>query len=810
MSIINSQPLIGASGQGGAYNLTNSLRFRSSASAYLNRTPASTTNQRTFTWSGWVKRGALGGSNAQYIFSARSANNDSGWFSFYFNLTDTLNVGGWSVDYRATTQVFRDPSAWYHLVLSVDTTQATASNRVKVYVNGSEVTAFSTTNNPTQNFDYPVNSSSAAHSHGSVIGYSSTFNFDGYLTEVNFIDGQALTPSSFGETSATTGVWIPKKYTGTYGTNGFYLPFTDNSALTTSSNAGLGKDFSGNSNYWTTNNISITSGSTYDSMTDVPTLTSATAANYCVLNPLDSTLTLINANLSWNAPSNTELGSRGTIGVSSGKWYYEYKITSTTANPFSLIGWASQSQNNNSVMPTGVGSSTWAYYPYDFKTYNSGTASSVYGVTGSANDIIMVALDLDNSRIYWGRNGTWFNSGNPATQTNPAYTNVSGTLFPWIQEYNQTSSANFGQQPFTYTPPTGFVRLNTFNLPTPTIGATAATTANKYFNATTYTGTGSSLAVTNSGSMQPDFVWLKNRSSATYHWLTNAITGTSKQLTSNATDAESSYTQILTAFNSNGFTVGTDGDVNANGSSYVGWQWRASNATAVTNTAGTITSTVSANTTAGFSIVTYTGNGTNASTVGHGLGVAPSMYIVKRRSNTGNWYVYHISIGNTNRLRLDETSASTAESAAWNNTSPTSTVFSIGTSVDVNASANTYVAYCFAQVAGYSAFGSYTGNDSADGTFIYTGFRPAFVLYKKANGIDGWAIYDAKRNTYNVADALLQPNTSGAEAVSAPGSIDILSNGFKQRNSNNFGNSSSFTYIYMAFAENPFKYANAR
>jgi hypothetical protein len=286
-----------------------------------------------------------------------------------------------------------------------------------------------------------------------------------------------------------------------------------------------------------------------------------------------------------------------------------------------------------------------------------------------------------------------------------------------------------------------------------------------------------------------------------------------------AAELTSSAGNDLSAFTSTGFTVGPIQNWNSpnnSSSNPVAWQWRASNAAGVTNTDGTITSTVSANTTAGFSIVTYTGTGgTGTTTVGHGCQVggvptAPSMVIIKRRNSTTDWASYHTGLTSTSYYLVLN---STAAQANYGSTfiSPSSSTLTIAADSSLlNTSTGTYVAYCFAPVAGYSAFGSYVGNDSADGTFIYTGFRPAFVLYKKANGVDGWLIYDAKRNTYNVADALLQPNTSGAEAASGPGSIDIVSNGFKQRNANNIGNSSSFTYIYMAFAENPFKYANAR
>ena len=309
-------------GQSQGYNLTKSLRFRSSASAYLSRTPASAGNRKTWTYSAWVKRGKLG--SIQTILSA-GTNTSSPRVDWQFNSSDQLeidmNSSGSSWDCLViTNQVFRDPSAWYHLVVAIDTTQATASNRVKLYVNGVQVTSFGTSTYPSQNTDSPINSTIPHAIFGYIV--SNSQYVDGYLTEFNLIDGQALTPSSFGETSSTTGVWQPKKYSGTYGTNGFYLPFTDNSALTSGSNAGLGKDFSGNGNYWNTNNISVTSGSTYDSMTDVPTLTSATASNFATLNPLFSNATLSNGNLNFSGGS-SGIYTTGTIAPTSGKYYWD-------------------------------------------------------------------------------------------------------------------------------------------------------------------------------------------------------------------------------------------------------------------------------------------------------------------------------------------------------------------------------------------------------------------------------------------------------------------------------------------------------
>lgn len=807
----------------GGYNLTRSLRFRSSASAYLNRTPSSAGNRQKWTVSFWCKRGTLGTNNS--LMQAGTTSNQI--TILFFGADDKLyfhnGVQGTSTEsFGVTSAVYRDPSAWYHIVFGYDTTQATASNRVFLYVNGVAQTLNNNGANyyPSQNYNTATNNTVAQY-----FGYGYTNSgiqyLDTYLTEVNFIDGQALTPSSFGETSATTGVWQPKRYTGTYGTNGFYLPFTDNSALTTSSNAGLGKDFSGNGNYWTTNNISITSGSTYDSMTDVPTLTSATASNFCVMNPVSfNGSTLSEGNLLFAGANLTN--ARATFAMpSSGLFYWE--VTPTTTMP-NYVGFGLIAETVNGSATAGVGATgLWGVYPSsNLYTSLNGTGQTNTGIsTPALGCTFAVAYDCSTGKIWFGYASsgagsiTWIGGGNPATGSTPTGTiSTSSQLFPFLSSNNGTSdksAINFGQRPFAYTPPTGFVALNTYNLPTPTIGATASSQANKYFDATTYTGTGSSLSVTNSGSMQPDFVWLKNRSSATYHWLTNAITGTSKQLTSNATDAESSYTQILTAFNSNGFTVGTDGDVNANGSSYVGWQWKA-NGTGVTNTAGSITSTVSANTTSGFSVVTYTGNGSNA-TVGHGLGVAPKMVIVKGRSFVSNWNVFHKSVFDINSaytLALNSTTypSGGGSPTIFNSTAPTSSVFSIGTSSDINTNGSNYVAYCFSEVAGFSKFTSYTGNGSSDGPFIFCGFRPAFVMIKSSSSGENWIIYDNRRLGYNLTDKLLFPNTSGAEETS--NGIDILSNGFKLRASTSGSNANGGTYIVMAFAENPFKYSLAR
>jgi hypothetical protein len=331
-----------------------------------------------------------------------------------------------------------------------------------------------------------------------------------------------------------------------------------------------------------------------------------------------------------------------------------------------------------------------------------------------------------------------------------------------------------------------------------------------YFQAGTYTGNGSTQTITGLR-FQPDFVWIKGRSAASSHRLIDAVRGSNKVLFSNTTDSEFTDNTQITSFNSDGFSLGSQNGVNASGETYVYWAWKA-NGAGVSNTDGTITSTVSANTDSGFSIVTYTGNATAGATVGHGLGVAPAMIIVKaRNSDVRPWTVYHsynTSEPETEYLRLNTTNG-TADFDMWNDTAPTSTVFSLSDYDWTNDNASPFIAYCFAPVAGYSAFGSYTGNGSADGPFQYLGFRPAFVMWKGSSFTSNWRIADSARNPFNEALANLEANLTDAEGATS-NTVDFLSNGFKIRGTGNDLNTSSETIIYMAFASSPFKLALAR
>jgi hypothetical protein len=717
MAILNNSNAISTTG---GYDINNSLRFRASATAYLSRTFASSgTNNKIQTFSAWVKRGLLSSSTDYRLMGGYDGSSANSTEINFNNDSLRLEFGGAANNPVITTQVFRDPSAWYHIVVAIDTTQATAANRVKMYVNGNQVTAFSTATYPAQNALSQLTSANVNNRIGS--SWSGSNPFDGYMTDINFIDGQALTPSSFGETDTTTGSWKPKAYTGTYGTNGFYLKFSD-IATTSGSNAGLGKDFSGNANYWTTNNISVTAGTTYDAMIDSPTLTSATVANYPVLSPLNYRTfsgsvvpTISNANLTVTQASTTAscIGTATMGATASGKYYWEATFVSGNGSNNSFLGVVAGQLQNTTANDLGFYSTEYAYKSGNGNKYSNNTFTA-YGSSYTSGDVIGFALDLDAGTLTFYKNNT---------SQGVAFSSLSAseTYFPAFDTYyNNTFAYNFGQRPFAYTPPTGFVRLNTFNLPDSTIKK-----GSSYMDATLYTGTGAARTVTNTSGLGPEFVWVKKRSAAEQHALYDIVRGAGKRLESSTTIAEDTESNGMSSFNSDGFSIaGANDRVNTNGATYVAWQWDAGSST-VTNTSGTISSQVRANTTAGFSVVTYTGNGSSSATVGHGLGVAPSWVIIKNRGAVSNWVVRHSSLSSTQNVSLNTTDAAYTVSSGTANGgvgAVTSTTFGFisGTVglISSNASAATYVAYCWAEIAGFSKFTSYTGNGSTDGTLL--------------------------------------------------------------------------------------------
>jgi hypothetical protein len=462
----------------------------------------------------------------------------------------------------------------------------------------------------------------------------------------------------------------------------------------------------------------------------------------------------------------------------------------------------SQAALNNNAGQDAYG---WGYYSASGNKKTNGTLSA-YGASYTNNDIIGIAFDADAGTLTFYKNNT---------SQGTAFTGLtSGPYMFAVSLYGTcATSTNFGQRPFAYTAPSGFKALCTQNLPTPTIGATSATQAGKFFNPVLYTGTGSSNSVTGVG-FQPDWTWIKSRSNGAYHHrLTDVVRGVTKEIYSNLTNAEGTDSNGLTAFVSDGFTVGSSNEYNASATTFVAWNWKA-NGSGSSNTSGSITSTVSANTTSGFSVVTYTGTG-SAATVGHGLGATPKMIIGRSRTNSGfNWGVWHTSLqslyGNNAWIRLNTTDAYTTTFDVFDPQNNTSSVFGIGTEATMNANASNYVAYCFAEVAGYSAFGSYTGNSSTDGTFVYLGFRPAYMMIKASNAIEDWVIMDVARSPYNGVNLWLNAEDSSADATLTPPQFDFNSNGMKLRGTSSTVNATGTTYIYMAFASNPFKTSLAR
>jgi len=800
-----------ASGGFYPYEIDQSLRFNDDDSASLSRTPASASNQKTWTWSGWVKRGNLGinaslfsahdptfGSSPNRRINVFRFNNDSlNLFSRYYPNTTVYD------SQVATNAVFRDASAWYHVVLAFDTTQATASNRVKIYVNGEQQTVTTSgTGYPELNIDYAPNCNQI-HELGRY-SYGQNNPFDGYLAEVNFIDGQALDATDFGEFKS--GVWIPKSYSGTYGTNGFHLDFGNSGSL--------GADSSGNGNNWTSNNLAAT-----DQVLDSPT------NNFCTWNPLEKTA------ISGYSEGNTEvLGSSGwataraAVGISSGKWYWE--ISSSTSTSV-MVGLGNTSMTIDGATYPGDDYHSVGYFSSNGNKFYANIGTS-YGAVYGVGDVIGVTFDADTGSLTFYKNGV---------SQGVAYTGLSVLpQFPVIGISQGTAVVNFGQDSsfagqktrqgntdangigdFYYAPPAGYLALCTANLPDPAIDPAQDDVPADYFNTVLYTGNGSTQSITGVG-FQPDLIWLKSRSQAYDHGLVDAVRGVTKFLESNTTDAEATVTNYTTSFDSDGFSLGVNNRFNQSSATNVAWNWLA-DGSGSSNTDGSITSTVSANQKAGFSIVSYTGNGAvTDQTVGHGLSGC-EMVVVKNRSaaTDGNWRVVHSALSPNYNLALnltvaefDVTASTHGGLGTLNTTSNTFTLKKGGYGTNnTNQSGVDYIAYCFHSVEGYSKFGSYTGNGSTDGPFVYTGFRPAFIMLKASTRDASWIVIDAERDQENVASKRLLPNFNSAES-SGTHNIDFLSNGFKMRGTNNNSNGSGETYIYMVFAEMPFKYSNAR
>jgi hypothetical protein len=543
------------------------------------------------------------------------------------------------------------------------------------------------------------------------------------------------------------------------------------------------------------------------------------------LNPIgsDSNSFYSEGNLKFLSSPATAVYSRGvsSIPVSSGKWYFEMSGVGDM-----LVAEADNYLIYNSSL---AGSGEYAYGFYNGNKNHDGS-SVAYGASFSSTDVIGCALDLDAGSITFYKNNV---------SQGVAFTGLTATSYVVgsLQRYNRTTNFNFGQDSsfagnktaqgntdangigdFYYAPPAGYLALCTANLPDPAIDPAQDDVPADYFNTVLYQGDGSSPRSVTGVGFQPDLVWMKSRSDVLVHGLYDGVRGTAKLLISNSTSAEIANDPYgyISSYDSDGFTLTAGGisndTFNRSTDAYVSWNWLAGNGTS-TNTDGTITSTVSANQKAGFSIVKVDSlPASTLSTFGHGLGVKPDMIIFKSRNNSANWDVYHSSLtpDGERKLYLNDTSAE-IDSGFMGDTPPTSSVISF----NPGGSTSNHIAYCFHSVEGYSKFGSYTGNgSSSDGPFIYTGFRPAFVMIKRTDAAGrNWMMQNNKSNPYNVVASVLSADVSDQEYTStATGGygVDFVSNGLKIVNDNINWNASGGTYIYMAFAEMPFKYSNAR
>jgi len=815
MGKFTGHPITDDSALGGSV-IERSLRFNGSDSTYLTRTPSSASNRRTFTFSCWIKRGDISRGEYRSIFSARQSGTTNLDYFLWWT-TDEVAFSNYNqTDYNVrTTQKFRDPNAWYHLVLAIDSTQGTAANRVKIYVNGSEVTDFGASSYPSQNYDFQLNNNQPQY-----IGYN-TFNYmDGYMTEINFVDGSQLDASYFGYTEFQTGIWRPKRYEGTYGTNGFYLDFSDNSSTTT-----LGIDKSPNGNDFTLNNFSVSAGIDNDSFTDTPTSENVFAQLNSAL-PIASGAQYRNGNYAFYMTNNgAHMRASSNMPVNSGKWYAEFKLSSYTfaSGSYPYIGVCAEDLWINSW--TGDAGTA---YQTGGTIWRNGSSIESGHATYTQGDIISVAINLDSSppQVWWAKNGTYIRdaSANPATgaygvniepASNTGYYNFAISL--WAATGGQWD-ANFGQRAFSYDIPAGFKTLCTDNIRS----NQNIIRPQKHFDTILYTGDEATSRKISGLEFQPDLVWIKPRSTTSNHCLLDSVRGVHNRILPNSSGANVNNTSTITAFNIDGFQIGNSSLLNTNSATHVAWCWKAGGNSNTFNIDGVGYATAAAagldegtanptgasvNTEAGFSIVQFEAQSSGDITLSHGLGKKPEFWMWKAVDNNINWYNYHHKLGYNAWLNNSANNAAvTGNDAAWK-AEPTSTVFTHGSGL-VNQ--NTIIMYMWTSIPGYSKIGSYVGNGASDGTYVDLGFRPAWLMVKKTSGANSWVLYDVKRSPSNVVDNYLIIEGAQAESTNAAVNVDLMSNGFKFQSGYDIVNAGN--YIYMAFAEQPalttFKQAN--
>jgi len=793
--VFNNNLLLGAST--GGYEIEQSIRFNSGDSATMSRSFGTPTDQNKFTWSFWAKstkqqNGTSLGINVTGGVTFASMIFNGGSMQFFDYTSGSANIDV-RTTFTSANGKFRDYTAWYHVMFVYDSDQGTDTNRLKFFVNGTQFPSGSLVG---PSGGSPIFPGSGANSKFNASGTTHLISdlvngkLDGYFAEMHFIDGQALDPTSFGEFDSTSGQFVPIQYTGTFGNNGFLIQGEDSSDL--------GNDSSGNNNDFTTSGLA-----TNDQVTDTPTNNTTFFNLLGSCNVSGQPLTLSDGNLRCSASGTSNaIEAVGTIAPTTGKYYAEFTLNAAPqlSNQYPAIGIIGIDLNitgGNNLNDA----SFFGYLPSGNKL--SGGSSSSYGDTFTTSDIIGIALDLDNQKIYFSKNGTYQNSGDPVAGTNAAFTNlVAGTEYRFCISHAGSSATdvtmNAGQSAFNTAAPTGYLPMSAANLDNTTIADPSA-----YFQTSLWNGNGSTQTITQSGNstFEPGWIWSKARNAAQENVIFDQVRGTTKYIQTDNAGAEGTQSGV-TAFNSDGFDLGSWAVSNGSGQTHVGWQWKA-NGSGSSNNDGSVTSTVSNESTANFSIVKYTGTGSGNSTVGHGLGVTPDIIICKHLDRSQNWRVFHTAEGVGETGFLNTTDAFAADPDRISAVS--STTFTAA--ANMNESAD-YIAYCFADVEGYSKINGYSGNGSSDGPYIHLGFKPAFLFFKCASAVDAWQIYDNRRRTYNGYGESIAPNSSAAEG-SFTERVDLLSNGFKIRSSNTAINGSGQSYVYMAFAHTPFKTATA-
>ena len=820
---------------GGAV-IERSLRFNRGDSDHLTYTPSSASSDRTkITISAWVKKCDF--NEGEYsIFHGGTSSTNRAQLRFYTssgfdNISFFARTSGTFILQLDTTAKFRDTTGWYHIVARCDTTNGTAN----IYVNGEELTDFTTSTKPSgsQAMEFFNNSEHQIGERG--YDGSGTY-FDGYMTEINVIQGQALDASYFGYTEFQTGIWRPKRYTGSYG-DGFYLNFSTLGETATT----MGRDYSGNGNNFTPQNLEIS-----DFSLDTPT------NNFCTINDQnhnDNNL-LTHGNLYTDANSGAWRPVSSTMAMSSGRWYWEVYVD--TIGSYQMHGIRPTVRDDGDVNHVndyypGTRSDEWGY-ANNGALHNSASPTNSWGNTYAAGDILGFALDMDAGTLNIYKNGS--STGSQITGISAVHSpsGSRGSYQACFCPYGSNSEAivNFGQDGtfaghkssqnnkdingignFYYSVPTGFKAICAANF-----RGTSSYIINpkKHFDVVTWTGNNTAGRLIPLG-FKPDFVWVKCRTAGHDHQLTDSVRGSSKALRANAQSSEEDW-DVLYSGNNKGMGDYVDGgfilDDNGNnarynntGQTYVAWCWKGGGNSNTFNIDGTGYGTASAagldggtinptgasvNTKAKFSVLTYTGNGSDGATIEHGLGSIPVFVIVKKRTGD-NWMVYHQANNNFSSpenyyLELNENGGDINADTLFNNTAPTSSVFSLDDDSSVNSNSGSFVAYCWGEVPGYSKFGMFggTGVSGTNGAYIHTGFRPSFVIIKKFSGSDAWEMVDTARSTYNNKTASLYPSSETTETTSGR-VIDFYSDGFKQQNGNGNTNEDGHQYVYFAWAE---------